>query len=72
MANKKKSTDIKNEIQSLSESEIVSKINETKQQLNRMTFSHAITPIENPMNLRKTRKEIAIMQTALRKKQLGF
>jgi len=36
-----------------------------------MKFSHAITPIENPMAIRTLRKELAKLKTALRSKQLG-
>jgi large subunit ribosomal protein L29 len=37
-----------------------------------MTFSHAITPIDNPMGIRILRREIARLKTAQRRKQLGF
>mgnify|MGYP000858169208 FL=1 len=60
------------EIRSMSEQDIKSKIAETDLRLKRMAFSHAITPIENPMSIRSTRREIAQLQTELKRKQLGF
>lgn len=66
-----KSTKIQ-EIRSMSEQDIKSKIEETDLRLKKMAFSHAITPIENPMAIRSTRREIAQLQTELKRKQLGF
>jgi large subunit ribosomal protein L29 len=36
-----------------------------------MQFAHAMTPIENPMSLRELRKDIARMQTELKKREVG-
>lgn len=63
-----KSTKIQ-EIRSMSEQDIKSKIEETDLRLKKMAFSHAITPIENPMAIRSTRREIAQLQTELKRKQ---
>jgi large subunit ribosomal protein L29 len=37
--------------------------------LTRMEFSHTVSPVENPMELRFTRRNIARAMTALTKKQ---
>jgi large subunit ribosomal protein L29 len=39
--------------------------------LNKLKFSHAITPIDNPLTIRAERRTIAKLQTALRTQQLG-
>ena len=72
MAKKNNTTTKAQDIRSMSEQDIASKIEETSLRLKRMVFSHAITPIENPMAIRSTRRELALMQTELKRKQLGF
>ncbi len=72
MAKKTKKINKVQEFRSMSEQEILSNINEATLRLKKMVFSHAITPIDNPMSIRTTRREIAQMQTELRRKQLGF
>ncbi|MBK7690419.1 MAG: 50S ribosomal protein L29 [Bacteroidetes bacterium] len=72
MAKKNNKSSKIQEIRSMSEQDIKSKIAETDLRLKRMAFSHAITPIENPMAIRSTRREIAQLQTELKRKQLGF
>ena len=52
--------------------DILKTIEETDLRLKRMTFSHAITPIENPMSIRILRREIARLKTQQRKLELGF
>ncbi|HHL51847.1 MAG TPA: 50S ribosomal protein L29 [Flammeovirgaceae bacterium] len=41
-----------------------------KEILQKLKFAHAISPIENPMKIRATRRLIARLYTALRQKQL--
>lgn len=72
MAKKTKKTNKIQDFRSMGEQELLTKIEETSLRLKKMTFSHAITPIENPMAIRSTRREIAQLQTELRRKQLGF
>jgi large subunit ribosomal protein L29 len=62
----------KQDINSLSVEELNSKIAETQLHLKKLQFGHAVTPLDNPLAIRSTRKEIARMQTARRKQQLGF
>jgi large subunit ribosomal protein L29 len=63
----KKSSDIK----SLTITELQEKIVNENEVLNRLKFGHAISPIENPMKMRETRKVIARLKTELRAKQLS-
>ncbi|HMN33431.1 MAG: 50S ribosomal protein L29 [Chitinophagaceae bacterium] len=72
MAKKSKKVNKIQEFRSMSEQDLQSSINEATLRLKKMTFSHAITPIDNPMGIRINRREIAQMQTELRRKQLGF
>jgi large subunit ribosomal protein L29 len=46
--------------------ELKNRITEASLRLNKLKFSHAITPIENPLMIRMERKNIAKLQTALR------
>ncbi|NSL90249.1 50S ribosomal protein L29 [Chitinophaga solisilvae] len=60
------------DLKGLSEQDLKEKISAEELRLKKMKFGHAITPIENPMSIRSVRRDIARMQTELRKKQLGF
>ncbi|RAI99800.1 large subunit ribosomal protein L29 [Chitinophaga skermanii] len=60
------------DLKGLSEQDLREKISEDQLRLKKVTFSHAITPIENPMSIRAMRREIARMKTELRKRELGF
>ncbi|CAL1520293.1 50S ribosomal protein L29 [Chitinophaga sp. MM2321] len=60
------------DLKGLSEQDLKERISAEELRLKKMTFGHAITPIENPMSIRSVRRDIARMQTELRKKQLGF
>ncbi|HEY8955558.1 LSU ribosomal protein L29P [Chitinophaga ginsengisegetis] len=60
------------ELKGLSEQDLKEKISAEELRLKKMTFGHAITPIENPMSIRAVRRDIARMNTELRKRQLGF
>jgi len=58
------------EIKGLSVAELNDKIASEREALNRMKFGHAITPIENPMKIRHSRKLVARLKTELRAKNL--
>ncbi|HEY8919575.1 large subunit ribosomal protein L29 [Chitinophaga rupis] len=60
------------DLKSLSQQDLKEKITEEQLRLKKITFSHAITPIENPMSIRSLRREIARMKTELHKRELGF
>jgi len=46
-------------------------IQEGTNRLQRMKFSHAITPVENPMAIRTLRRDLAKLKTEARRKSLG-
>jgi large subunit ribosomal protein L29 len=58
------------EIRALSFEELSQKIVSEQEAMQKLKFAHAISPIENPMKLRATRKMIARLKTALSQKQL--
>jgi large subunit ribosomal protein L29 len=62
----------KNSNAPLSAEELVGRISDEQLKLKKLQFSHAITPIENPLTIRATKKEIARLKTAQRRLQLGF
>lgn len=56
------------EIQSLSSEELNEKIASEQEALRKLKFAHAISPIENPMKIQESRRNIARLKTALRSK----
>ncbi len=59
------------EIKALSEAELEARIASEKETLQKLNFAHAITPIENPMKIRESRKLIARLSTEKRAKELN-
>ena len=59
------------EIKALSADEIKQKLASEKEALNKLKFAHAISPIENPMKIRESKKVIARLQTELKAKELA-
>ena len=58
------------EIRELSDNEILERIETEKLSLNKLKFSHAVSPLDNPNQIRETRKTIARLKTELRKREL--
>jgi large subunit ribosomal protein L29 len=59
------------EIKELTTPEIIEKISITKEEYIRMCLNHSVNPLENPMKIRFARKDIARLNTELRKRQLA-
>jgi large subunit ribosomal protein L29 len=59
------------EIKELSTPELKERIDDTKTLLVRLRFNHAVSPLENPMRISKTRKLIASLKTELRKREIN-
>ena len=55
------------EIAGLSAEELTARIGEETKNLNKLTFAHAVSAIENPTRITKVRKDIARLNTALTK-----
>lgn len=58
------------EIRELTTKELEERIEAEKLMLTRLKINHAVSPLDNPMKIRHTRRDIARMLTELRKRQL--
>lgn len=59
------------EIIELTTNEIVERIDTESEKLTRMKLTHAVSPLENPIKLKESRKDIARLKTELRKRQIS-
>lgn len=53
------------EIRQLSTADVVEKLTEERELLQKMKFSHAVSPVENPMKIKASRRLIARYLTEL-------
>ncbi|HMK06541.1 MAG TPA: 50S ribosomal protein L29 [Flavobacterium sp.] len=58
------------EIKNLSAAELQEKLNQTKKTYADLKMAHAISPIENPLQIRSVRKVVARLATELTKREL--
>jgi len=58
------------EIKEMTTAELIERVATEKASLNKTTMNHTITPMENPMQIRAARKDIARMLTEIRKREL--
>lgn len=58
----------KEDIKDLSTDELRLRLEEEKTLYAKMKMNHAISPIENPMKIRATRRGVAMIQTELTKR----
>ena len=65
-----KTVDFKKSIQTLSAEDLTARIQEDELRLKKLQFAHAISPLENPMNIRNLRRDVARLKTELKKKEL--
>ena len=66
-----KKVDFVKSLNGLSEAELTAKIKEDELRIKKLSFAHAIAPLENPQSIRSLRRDIARLKTALRKTQIG-
>ncbi len=59
------------EIKELSSQELLERLDNEKSMLVKMKLNHAISPLDNPMKIKFTRKNIARIQTELRKREFS-
>ena len=71
MANKT-SYDFNKSLQDMNVQDLQAKIQEDQLRLKKLEFAHAISPLENPMNIRALRRDIARIKTQSKKKELGI
>jgi len=65
-----KITDFQKSIHGMNEQDLKARIKEDELRLKKLSFSHAISPLENPMTIRNLRRDIARLKTELKKKEL--
>ena len=68
MSNK---NDFAKSLLTLSQADLLAKIKEDEISMKKLTFAHAISPLENPQSIRALRRDIARLKTQLRKTQIG-
>ena len=59
------------EINKLETNELVEKLENAQDALQQMKINHAITPLENPSQIKSARRDIARMKTVLRQRELN-
>lgn len=58
-------------LQDFSETDLANELKETESQYTKLKFDHAIKGIENPLNLREMRRDIARLKTEVRKREIA-
>jgi large subunit ribosomal protein L29 len=64
-----KKVDFLNSLKGLNEADLKAKIAEDELRMKKLSFAHAISPLENPQSIRSLRRDIARLKTALKKVQ---
>lgn len=57
-------------IREMSDVELNKKLGDLKEELFTLRFQHAINQLDNPMRLKAVRKEIAVVKTIIREREL--
>ena len=59
------------EVNELETKELVEKLENAQAALNTMKLNHAVSPLENPSQIKAARRDIARMKTVLRSRELN-
>ena len=59
------------ELQDFSDADLAAELNQTEVQYQKLKFDHAIKGLDNPLTLREVRRDIARLQTEIRKRELN-
>lgn len=59
------------ELQDFKDAELLTELEETEKQYNKLKFDHAIQGLENPLVLREVRRDIARLKTEIRTREVG-
>ena len=59
------------EVREIETKDLAEKIEAEVAKYNQMKLNHAITPLENPSEIKKARRDIARMKTVLRQRELN-
>ena len=66
----KKTQEFNKSLKDLNATDLKARIQEDQLRLKKLEFAHAISPLENPMNIRGLRRDIARLKTELKKKEM--
>jgi large subunit ribosomal protein L29 len=66
-----KKIDFVKSLEGLNAEDLQSKIKEDELRLKKLSFAHAISPLENPQSIRSLRRDIARLKTQLQKTKVG-
>lgn len=58
------------DLNNLSDHDLESRIAESELRLKKLKFTHAVSPLENPLDIRALRREIARLKTEKRQREL--
>ncbi len=61
----------KQDLTAMSDDDLQNEILDNQTRLQKMKFSHAITPIENPLSIRDARRKIAQLKTEQHRRALN-
>ncbi len=59
------------EIKELTSKEIMERLQTEQENLVRMRMNHSVSPLDNPMKIRESRRNIARMKTILRSREIN-
>jgi large subunit ribosomal protein L29 len=59
------------EIREIETADLQEQVASLQAKLEQMKLNHAVSPLENPMQIRQTRRDIARMKTILRERELN-
>ncbi len=59
------------EIRELTSKEIMERMQTEQENLVRMRLNHSVSPLDNPMKIRESRRNIARMKTILRSREVN-
>ena len=57
-------------IRDMNDAELQKRLKELKEELFNLRFQHAINQLDNPMRLKAVKKEIAVIKTIMREKEM--
>ncbi len=61
--------DFVNSLKEMTVTDLKARITEDELRLKKLKFGHAVSPVENPMNIRGVRRDLARLKTELKSKQ---
>ena len=60
-----------NELKDLELKDLLEKVENAEEKLQQMKLNHSIAPLENPMQIKAVRRDIARMKTEIRQRELN-